>query len=495
MPLDHALRLLFDQAHSFNVSVELVQKLGQQLRFDTFVDENAHTLENSSGKFKRLSIGGSRILIDIDHTSDVVVLKVSLLASANSEADKQDYVVSRLDDGDTKVITLDFAHNPYLVIAIGSEGADQILFRNLQNQKLGKFPENLRLLAQLDRLSSKVDLFAYINNVALVLHTIHQIELESKDEWTPLGFGAVVGRPYVNSPERGEIGVFLDFWQDQRYVARELGETSFYTAKFFVEENTREVDYLDELRFKPWLMDGKKYRIDFQEGTHTGTPGTAEGPALNWGLNLLFNKPVPLPKLLLKALGISKYTTADLPPEHALVQDGGEFTIEGPTGPTSFSHKVHFPHDVVVVQLLQLEDLVDLQKLIPIVRNYLVYSSILRLVLAVKTSDKVSVTSKLKESLKLSDDVTEEELIALNTITEHKTENVDEFMKDDSREESTGIALLLDETNYASPFSGLKFSLNNHNFIIANGVVSGGPLGNALDVTEDLVESLRAVHS
>lgn len=465
MDFDHNLETvvgkLFDKAGEWDVSIELIQKLAQHLKFETFIDENAssHVTDSTvDTKFQRLTIAGTRILVDIDHTNDKSVIKVSVsvgdyVAGANSEYTLQDYIIDSSDSDNIKLINIDFTkENIYAIVRAGegtTNGADKLLYNNLiANGKLNSFPANLKYINSLDRLSSSTfDLVSYIDNLGLLLKVIHKIETDLRPEdWlVESGLSSRIGLPINNDFDSNELGIFLNFWQDFRYINHELppettkrkGEQ--YKILVSINDSTKKqnTDYLEESRFKNWsLLDANdnftKYRFIFQEGTHLGGGSAGEDDEKKWSVYLNFNHPVLLPIHLLELLGVTNYETRTTEPDLVkALEQGFHITTTVKEVDTKFSFSQQVPQEIVPVTSIELMAINDLAKLVPICRNYLVLTNMIRLSLSHQKAENkgneeifspelsLEARNKLKETLRLPEDVTDAELLGLSTVSDN----------------------------------------------------------------------------
>lgn len=486
MDFDHNLETvigkLFDKAGEWDVSIEFIQKLAQHLKFETFIDENAssHVTDSTvDTKFQRLTIAGTRILVDIDHTNDKSVIKVSVsvgdyVAGTNSEYKLQDYIIDSSDSDNIKLINIDFTkENIYAIVRAGEgtkNGADKVLYNNLiANGKLNSFPANLKYINSLDRLSSSTfDLVSYIDNLGLLLKVIHKIEtdLRSEDWLVESGLSNRIGLPINNDFDNNELGIFLNFWQDFRYINHELpletkrmGEQ--YKILVSINDSTKKqnTDYLEESRFKNWsLLDGNdnftKYRFIFQEGTHLGGGSAGEDDEKKWSVYLNFNHPVLLPIHLLELLGVTNYETRTTEPDLVkALEQGFHITTTVKEVDTKFSFSQQVPQDIVPVTSIELMAINDLAKLVPLCRNYLVLTNMIRLSLSHQKAENkgneeifspelsFEARNKLKETLRLPEDVTDAELLGLSTVsdnfesTQFNGGELDDFMNNEDKPE------------------------------------------------------------
>lgn len=544
----------------------MIQKLAQHLKFDTFIDENAytHVIEKPSDlKFNRLSIGGTRILIDIDYTDDSSIIKVDLsLALAiggveeeNKEKDISKHIVSRSDDDkkDLKIVTIDFDKNhSYSIITTDFEnnGADKLLYNTLtnSNKKLNSFPINLKFLNTLDKLSSSsIDLFSYLNNITLLLNVIHKLEAELKpNDWLiEQGLSNRIGKPIINNFETNELGLFLNFWQDFRYINHKLPESqqlgSNYSLSINIDESEQDiVDYLNKSRFQDWRLidnDNKviNHKFAFQDGSHLGIPGSSDSQDdKKWSINLKLNQPILVPLHLIEYLGILNYKEDlnDEDEEAVKILEQGKI-INASINDTEVRIELSqaFPQKIISLKSLELVELNDIAKIIPILRNYIILKNIIKAnFVGVESNNEVKknkvnenselsieAKNKLKESLKLPNDVTDEELLGLNVISDTSgafndnsdiknnkqssksdLEDLDEFMKDDNElqekkvnqeNQDPYIILSVDDIEYDSPNTDLKFSISgivNKEEISFEFNISNGETNSKQEKNEDI---------
>jgi len=230
------------------VSIESIKRLSNIYGFETFtdtlkvdtkpggieknlvyaIDSHAGTPidpDNEAQLIHRLSLSGKILLIDIDFYKDKVKT-VSISSAIN---------IQQIGGK-----TYDFLK--------GSDKFDsvqRILMRNLQNATLDQFNKNLRILSQFDRLSmnSPNDLFNFFNQLAYNLIYAHEYDIqvlkaETEDQFkltgkqpltlkeierdTEAGYSGV-GRLLMN--QQSKIGLFLQYWEDNRFVNRQLADS------------------------------------------------------------------------------------------------------------------------------------------------------------------------------------------------------------------------------------------------------------------------------
>lgn len=582
MDFDHNLETvlgkLFDKAGEWEVSIELIQKLAQHLKFETFIDENAssHVTDSTvDTKFQRLTIAGTRILVDIDHTNDKNVIKVSVsvgdnVAGGNSKYKLQDYIIDSSDSDNIKLINIDFTkENIYAIVRTGEgtiSGTDKLLYNNLiTNGKLNSFPANLKYINSLDRLSSSTfDLVSYISNLGLLLKVIHKIETDLRPEdWLiESGLSNRIGLPITNDFDSNKLGIFLDFWQDFRYMNHELppetkerkGET--YKILLSINDSTKKqnADYLEESRFKNWcLLDANdnftKYRFVFQEGKNLGG-GSTDDDEKKWSVYLNFNHPILLPVHLLELLGVTNYESHTTNTDVAkALEQGFHITTTVKEVDMKFSFSQQVSQEIVLVTSIELMAINDLAKLVPICRNYLVLTNIIRLSLRHQKAENkgneemfspelsLEARNKLKETLRLPEDVTDAELLGLSTVsdnfesTQFNGGELDDFMNNEGnpveekptpepeKTKKPFILLTVDDIDYDSLNTDLLVSFDGYvdnmdiqfNFKVSNGEIvlvnsedvdmdgaadKDTPLKTlikALNITEDIIKSVEYI--
>ncbi|ODV79773.1 uncharacterized protein CANTADRAFT_49780 [Suhomyces tanzawaensis NRRL Y-17324] len=514
--LSEAIASLYDYSQNCKVSIELVQRLAQQLKLETFIDKLGYTVDSISKnqdklKTQRLSIAGTSILIDIDFLKDNEIVGLSLSSgvapveeaeSSSQEPKTGSHIVEQKQVDGVTVIHLD-PRKSLLQFLSPIKGQDKsvaetILMQNLTSERLNKFPFNLRYLANVDRLStSNVNLFVVLEQIGLILYTLNELEgvLGQEDENSWLikeGFANSIGMVKLNDLKSLQLGLFLDFWRDNRYINHEYQKNSSglllgkeYTALISVEaSDSEQFDYLSDAKQNEWsvsdsLGNVKKYKFEIDElppDSSSSAYTSASGPS-NWLLYLNFNHSIYLPSYLLEYLGISnfKVLSADneLKPifekynsgksiEHCLEVSGNEVHLKCYNDIQS--------SNFIPVYAFAINKVIDIATIIPGIRNFLVLSNILNTLIHTKpTASKKKVHSqsrrgskiggpadgemtedtkkRLRESLKLSYDVTDEEILGLNAISEtaayttiqpiNKDEvDLDTFMRDEDADNS-----------------------------------------------------------
>lgn len=531
--LDRSLLTIYKYASSFRVSLELIQKLAQQLKLDTFVDKDAHTHVIApllkQARFQRLSIAGSLILLDIDFIDDRTILRASLSlanhtgnSSGDLPKDVRTYIASSEKEKDgTTTVAINYTkdNNISFLKATGSNDvsvAEDILTQNLTAPVLGNFPANLKYLTSLDRLSSSTfDLFLYLDNISLLLSVINSLErdAESAPNWLiDQGLENNVGLVKLNDPESLKVGIFISFWRDFRHINHEYGKSHNtnalltgreYSVSLTVGDSDRaSVDYLAEIKNKVWdLTDSEgllqQYKFYFENLGHRGSISSASsaGGSTDWALYLEFNHPVYLPTNLLEFLDIGVYEThkeTDERNKHVFehLSSGTEIDVEL-NRTTKLSFEQRLPQSFVPVTSIELSKLSDLPQLISTFRNYIVLTNFISTTLKQSNSQPSSsgarngdpiknneltaeAKKKLKESLKLPEDVTDEELLGLNAVSDNNsyagiqlikpTVDLESFIKSEN-DESTApekedyITVILEDSAFDN---ALTFSIETH---------------------------------
>lgn len=501
--LDKSLQLLYNYSSNFHVSIELIQKLAQQLKLETFIDSLGFNLDDSKPGVKtqiqtqKLSIAGSSILLDIDFETDNKIVGLSLSVNA-SESIEQQNIIQREIDPDHKNtngpsssshisididelgihhVKLNCNNNPISFLNKSSKLNDankthveQILLRNLQKtSKLGNFPINLQRLATIDKFTNyNSDLFIYIESIALLFNTIFQIEnqLNSNNWEIENGLSNSIGKVNINNEDR--LGVSLDFWKDYRFINHEyeiiknqsqngILVGNCYTIQVDVVEASKQIDYLLDNQVQEWDIFTNKYKFEFDSNSLKSL--ILDGDEfLAWSLQFKLNHSIYIPVYVLEyfSLRSNNYTlgTGDHDSRNVFgkINEGESFeqSLNIDCNSNSISSSFQLINDIpgkfVPLKSFQINKLVDISKLIPILRNFLVLINLCRTViksklnqlpifnskggrrrrrssrfLGIPTTEKELTEEfklKLKESLKLPDDVTDEEILGLSAISE-----------------------------------------------------------------------------
>lgn len=522
--LNESLRLLYNYLLQYRVSIDLIQKLAQHLKLDTFVDTD---VQEATPNIKRLSIAGSLLLVDIDFADDHTATNVSLSLGNHTTSvpslsdptvDTSRCIVSVIEEGLTTVVNLSFLEEN-LVSFLKTRKvpersvAELILLATLSDFKLGHFPANLKHLANLDNMSPPDgDLVLYLDNIALYLSIIHEHERKLKLDWeVEAGFTNRIGKVVLNDVENNRLGVFIRFWEESRLLNRQAKKTDeapfgkTYEANLSIEEtDSAPVDYLKESKKEIWELTNphgnlKSYRFTFDgdQHLHKGQSVTSLSSQY-WNLTLNLDEAVFLPLNLVEFLGLTQYLIAPKPEMEGVFGDlekygKVDFVVKKDEDETFVSFLVEDPPTFVAVKSLALPSLVHLSKVIPALRNHIVFSTLIRKVFEApdsamcdssKTELSAEASKKLKESLKLSTEVTDEELLSLNTMTENtymgmqmfqsntdlenfvKKESTDDIMDDESEQEGTAsentttfLSFSLSDVSFDSPDTDLNFTV------------------------------------
>lgn len=491
--LNSSLELLYNYSKNFELSIDLIQKLSQQLKLDTFIDTDAYahildqalTDENSNPiKFQRLSIAGSLILIDVDFVGSTIYRVSFSLANQldddninpnnglkNPLIDTQLPIIVKQDD--FNVVNLDFSKNPHSLLNKNIDNnIEDILLANLKTPTLNNFPANLKYLANLDRLSnSQIDLFNYNNNIALILQTLYNIEINDlinndqtidnrPDGWL-LKHGLInsIGKILIHNGENNQIGVFIEFWKDFRYINHEyeletgnqlLGKSYNVLLNMTGKNSHNSIDYISDVREHIWeLSNGGKYQLQFNDDSYlVPSRGSSAGngqsnysidfsrASPDWVLSLLLNHFIYLPINLLEFIGICDFDeesdNSELnelfeklnnEKELSLIFEG--FANEDKDLKATIKSEIHSKY--VPVNAITIKKLVDVPSFLMVFRNHLVLTNLLKQLNEKgklwqdNDGNKITVEAKnkLKQSLKLSSDITDDKILSLGALNDH----------------------------------------------------------------------------
>lgn len=540
--LDRSLKLLYIYSLHFRVSIELIQKLAQYLKLDTFIDTEVQPNSSTSAKnLQRLSIAGSLLLVDLDFDGDRNPIKVSLSsgnhspdesntsdhpADPYSEAGKYVTVVNELEQLSTVKIDFSGGNTSFLNVKHenGQSVAEHILLSNLTGGTLGKFPANLMYLANLDSLSlPDGDLVVYMDNLALYLNAIHSIEAKlNPDNWQiEAGWGGRFGKVTLNDIESGRLGVLLQFWKEGRYLDRKLeslGETGsgkVHKAVLSIEESVEPtIDYVKNATNEVWKLstesgDWKNYKFDFDGDLHLHNGQSVTSlTSRNWALVLNLSTEVYIPNTIIEYLGLSGLGLAKDATSEAYEQLGenGSLEYELSLHNTNVSFVTNEVYQYYAVNTVRLSSLGQLTRVIPLIRNQITLTTLIRNVAqtsgaSLRDANAVSadVNKKLKDSLKLSNEVTDEELVGLNAMSEatdfmgvpmlESDTDLAEFVKEEADSETdraetletegTKLKIVLKDIAYDSPDFDLQLSVVGSvksksfagDFVIRNGAI------------------------
>lgn len=508
--LDKSLQLLYAYSLNFQISVELIQRLAQQLKLETFIDNLGFQLQNSTNNtnVQKLTIAASSILLDLDFESDTKIVNLSLSINGSENLQTGEPYTIHKDELGLTHVKLNCNNNRVTFLNKSSNSnktqVEEILLSNLQGPKLGNFPANLQYLAIIDKFANhNPELFIYIETISFLLNTINQIDKELED-WQP-EFG-ILGNVKLNQDKK--LGVVLDFWKDYRFINREyrlikgtdevlVGQN--YELKLNVVDSTNQVDYLIDNQIQEWEIAHGKYKFEFE---NTLKPLVVDGDNFSaWALQLELNHSVYLPVFVLEYLGFLDYTTSEeeqsLKDVFEKVNNGEEFeqVLNIDSNNVSFQFSNSIPSKFVNLKSVNINQLLDIPKIIPVLRNFIVLSNLIRTVinnkltqvpifnnkrrrssrlLGIATSEKElteEAKQKLKESLKLPDDVTDEEILGLSAISE--TANYSTIQPVNNKDEIDLDNFLQNETNGNGSTStnnnemeGIKFSDSQSYFLM-----------------------------
>lgn len=209
-----------------NVSEVGIRRLAKQHNFEVFEDN----IPNG----KRLSIGGTIVLLDIDFIAGRVV-NVALSMASN------------IQPSDPK--------HSFMSTDCVEPSASSIVFDSLKRSRLDKFGTILGFLSKSDKLSSSIDCFRSLDEVAHALFLIH-------DNLPPteLDYSMGYGRPIINPG--GMLGLGAWYWTKQRYVDssnpryhaywgfREIPKTGFVGTSKYAVKYTQQ--WLQDAQFQVW---------------------------------------------------------------------------------------------------------------------------------------------------------------------------------------------------------------------------------------------------
>lgn len=518
--LDKSLQLLYDYSSNFQISVELIQRLAQQLKLETFIDNLGFQLQDSTNNtnIQKLTIAASSILLDIDFESDTKIVNLSLSINGSENFQNGEPYTIHKDELGLTHVKLNCNNNKITFLNKLSNSnksqVEEILLNNLQGTKLGNFPINLQYLAIIDKFANyNPELFIYIETIAFLLHTISQIDKESED-WQP-EFG-ILGSVKLNNNEK--LGVILEFWNDYRFINREyktikgidellMGQS--YELKLNVVDSTNQVDYLIDNQIQEWEISHGKYKFEFES---TLKPLVVDGDNFSaWALQLELNHPVYIPIYVLEYFQFLQYDTIEEQQQEQPLKDvfdkvnnGEEFEqiLNINSNNVSFQFTNNIPSKFINLKSVNINQLLDIPNIIPVLRNFLVLSNLIRTVcnnklaqipifsnkrrrnsrlLGIATSDKElteEAKQKLKESLKLPDDVTDEEILGLSAISEtanystiqpvnNKDEiDLDNFFGNDTNGNVSTTATTTNANNNINETDGVRYNDKESYFLM-----------------------------
>ncbi|KAG5354590.1 hypothetical protein CJU89_6364 [Yarrowia sp. B02] len=202
-----------------------IRKLAQQRGLEVFGEDL------SEGK--RISLGGSTILIDIDMLTAPVDKVVRVSVSVDAKVAPSDA---------SKSYT-----NPEI-----SPSINDVLLNSLQASKLDKFARHLAFLSDMERLSSEqCNSFRVVDEIATVLFNLYDKKIKTKNDSTSNStnvssnassevnaYCTSFGQPLLNYDEH--LGLFLKYWSTQHKVrdAEKAAVSAEYIAEFGLRENS-----------------------------------------------------------------------------------------------------------------------------------------------------------------------------------------------------------------------------------------------------------------
>ncbi|OWB55858.1 hypothetical protein B5S28_g1742 [[Candida] boidinii] len=233
----------------------------------------------------RLSLSGKTLLIDIDFQNNHVI-KVSLSNAVNiiplshdsnnnnNNAGYNNNIIKGISflDQDSNELS-NYFDEPV-------ETVENILYKNLQNKTLDNFNRNLRILSQFDKLSSNEpnDLFNFFNQLTYNLINISNYQSNNSSRlFSALSitvnkkkFEEVSGNQNLENDlkdgfigigklimnQHDKIGVFLKYWENNRFINRFIYEnhkikTNEMIEPFMVHFKIKERDIEEENESNP----------------------------------------------------------------------------------------------------------------------------------------------------------------------------------------------------------------------------------------------------
>lgn len=523
--LEECLRLLYNYLGNFLVSIDLIQRLAQQLKLETFVDKLGFSLnlsKNDDAKTMKLTIAGTTIMIDIDFTTNKSVATVVLLSASQEEAlvrpdtrNSESYAVN------DNVIKLDWTKNELSFLKQLTPGeslgtvAETILINNLTGDRLGYFPNNLQYLANIDQLSSATcDLFVYIERISLMLRALLLVEIAEEQWLTP--YHLAVGAPSLNDIGTSQLGIYVNYWQDFRHLnhlAGSLVAGKNHAVVVLIDAASSQPDYLNDAR--EWTLANGVYNLEFDAtSSHASSP---------WSLKITLSTPTYVPSNVLTYFGW-KYTTAKSSSKFFDRINKGIIQLNNDDVAYNVLSQPHLGQ-WLAVQLVVITKLTDLARLIPMLRTCHLVATLIggsikkhpandrrrsRALMAEELSEDAK--KKLKELLKLPNDVTDEELLGLTAVQEpatylsmllHDDIDVDHFLQEeDTKETPTDRKVLsvhIVDIDFNSPFVdfcvamsgrlGSAFATKLH---LSNGVLTVASMGaeSGMEVEDPSVDRL-----
>lgn len=584
--LNRSLSQLYAHSSTFPSTLDLIQRLAQQNRLETFIEQNDNN--------HRLTIAGSTILLELDFNN-----KLLSNVSLNS-FNKINKIIYTSHDS---LIKIDLSSGPSFLGPIPIN----IIKNNLSSPTLNHFPSNLHYLAQIDKNSLNFDLFTFIENLALVFEVVNKLELSDNDtenlnsanlnsaslnsaglnsanteglrgenvEFTgeqSEGFSAEnligklsgelvgeglksgklvgelsgekdfgiepnlhaglsnlknnskfdindddlmdidsesnnspiskyftnFGKVILNDENTNQLGLFLHYWQDFRFINHK-STTKFgkdHKILLSVEPSLYTINYFE---LDLWNLLNGDYTFNYSQSN-----------PIQSIIKLNFNYEIWLPKFLLKYYNYN-YDIKEIKDE--IYQDLNNFkdiikqfsNIEFKINQQSF--------EFLPIKSFELKRLSELPKILSFLRSFIILNNLITTSLNSKEikprrNSRVGELSedarkKLRDSLKLPDDVTDEELRGLN-INENfmkPNDDIDTFMSQQLEKQKiipyvkftiVNFDFELNEINlYIEGFINEKIYIP---FKISNGCIideNNSKVVKALDMTEDIYSTVR----
>lgn len=235
------------------VTMQSIKRLSEMYGFTTFVEY----IKGSAGgqNMVRLSISGLILLIDVDF-SIPSEMQNSVGSPMSPSVGTNVNSIGVLPNTCIQGVSISSAITPeeidgksydFLFGFSGFPSCSDVLFSNLKEKTLDSFNMNLRVLLQFDRLSKNKPDDWFTMFTELVWGLNEQARLERKHdehpdeaEWADGVCG--VGRVLAN--QNNKVGLFLQYWVDDRYTNRWIRENKgldvvdrVYTMHFKVKES------------------------------------------------------------------------------------------------------------------------------------------------------------------------------------------------------------------------------------------------------------------
>lgn len=222
------------------VTMQSIKNLSEMYGFTTFVEFIKGNLKTSKNMM-RLSISGLILLIDIDFELPEEMLIGSPMSPnvSNNKYNGMSLSNSSIHNVSisSAIVTDEINGQSYdFLNGFGNfKRTDKILFDNLKEKTLDSFNMNLRVLSSLDRLSKNKpdDIFTMFSEIVWGLEKQSEYEKgeEKGADWNDGIKG--VGKVLVNQNDK--VGVFLQYWIDNRYVNR------------WIRNNKKDVEIVDRV--------------------------------------------------------------------------------------------------------------------------------------------------------------------------------------------------------------------------------------------------------